>query len=285
MGLIYSEATRRFLNDLNKLSRIPHHESDAHLKRPSQLKGIRRLYEADTSKFEPIPQNREHLIKTLMPMVVKIAKSICSKYNSKIEYDDCISSGMQGAIIATDLYIEKSAIEPQPAKLSTYAHSYIIKYVNEYCYSTNSILSHGPTKWAHAGKEHVLSGNEINHTFQNSGEYFETSNDLNLMSHQNEDTILNQIDQRAISSKLFKNLQPFDKRVIFLFFGIGTTSATELKPNEIAKILKCSVQAVQESIDSSIEMMKLSKESISPLESASILRSTNLSQLPEWQLR
>jgi RNA polymerase sigma factor (sigma-70 family) len=282
MPVLYSESTRRFLQELDKLSRITHHESDSHLKTPKQLKGVRRLYEGDTSKFEPIPENREHLIKTLMPMVVSQAKHIAKKYGSRIEYDDCINSGLQGAIIATDKYIEKSQIEMQPAKLSTYAFSYICKYINEYCASVNTILSHGTTKWTEASNSYVMSGNQ---TYQDEGkqvEFFDIANDKNLMSTQSAAKEEQEFAEH-LSKELFSKISELDKEILFMTFGVGAIDNRTYSVKEIATKLGCSWRYVQESVTRSIETIKTSNQKYNAKQLIDALSKSDLSSIGQWQ--
>jgi DNA-directed RNA polymerase specialized sigma subunit len=122
-------------------------------------------------------------------MVVNIAKGICKKYGYRVEYDDCISAGNMGAILATDIYIKKSKSAKQPAKLSTYAHSYITKYINEHCYNSATLLSHGPTKWYKAQEQTLMSGNSMLKDEGRAVEYFDIANDASLMTINNVDKI------------------------------------------------------------------------------------------------
>ena len=281
MAVIYSQATQKFLQEVTQLSKVTHYASDAHKRTAVQLRGTRRLYEANTSKFEPTVENREHLIKTLMPMVIKLAKATAALFGGRIEYNDCISAGNQGAIIATDIYIRKSLIETQPAKLSTYAHSYITKYINEYCYSVNSILSHGPTKWQNASSERVMSGNQTYNEEGRSVEFFDIANDSHLMITDKTDSITENVDD--VSSILFKKLTVFDKEVIFLSFGIGSKDSNTMTPQQIAKSLGCTLAKVNASLSDSLEVMKHSIDSSQITEVIRTLRSTDLSLSTQWQ--
>lgn len=254
MAVIYSKSTQQFIQELNRLTSIPHNKNDLRTKTKKELKSVRKLYESDTSKFEPIPENRTHLINSLMPMVVKIAKQHASKYNSKVEYNDCISSGLQGAIIATDIYIDKSSTEKQPAKLSTFAHFYITKYVLEYCREANSILSYGPTKWLHASKQIVMSGNETRKTEHKSDELFNTINDAAMQSTQQS---INDVQHSHFSlvNELCSNLHESDKTILRLAYGLNNT-ATQYTTKEIAHKLNVSIAEIEQSLRSSIELLK-----------------------------
>lgn len=281
MSVIYSTSTALFLKELTSQSKIPLHESDRNLRTKKQLRGVPRLYSGDTSKFAAIPENREHLIKTLLPMVVKLAKKTAERYNANINYDDCISAGNVGAVIATDIYIEKSRISEQPAKLSTYAFSYIQKYINEYCYSMITSLSHGPTKLKEASQATVLQGNQTCNVDGNNSEFFDFANEANLMTVDNHDAITEDID--IVSKTLFSKLTLFDKEVIFLRFGIGSKNSAERQPKEIAKILRCTLQQVIDSLEKSIQNMKNSIPENEIVNVINTVKSSNLAISKDWQ--
>lgn len=185
---------------------------------------------------------------------MQLAKLASSRYGSNIEFDDCISSGLQGAIIATDNYIANSKNEVQPAKLSTYAHSYIKKYINEYCRDVNSILSHGPTKWWHAGKETVLSGNQVYTHDNRASELFDMINDNTLISHQYDVNTTHQ-HQYETTSKLCNSLNEFDRQIVKLSFGLNDSNK-QYTCKEISKLMKCTQLEVEHSISRSIQHMK-----------------------------
>lgn len=282
MITIYSPSTIAFIQEITKMSKITHNKSDRHLTTKKQLRGVRKLYEADTSKFEPIPENREHLIKTLLPMVISQAKKIANKYNANITYEDCISAGNLGATIATDIYISKSTVEQQPAKLSTYAFSYIVKYINEYCWSVTTVLSHGPTKLKEANTFKIMQGNQ-SHVGDGGiqSEFFDFANDDNLMTVESHDHITDDIE--TVSKALFSKLTLFDKEVIFLRFGIGSEHSAERQPRDIAKILKKPLSEVLTSLEKSIINMK---NSIPPEEIFNVIdtiKSSNINTSKEWQ--
>lgn len=279
MAVQYSTSTIQFLKDLTSVSNKPHDPSKVRTS-----KKYRKLYENDTSKFDPVPENREHLIHTLMPMVVKLAKGIAMKYNAKIEYDDCISAGMQGAIIATDIYIRKSAIAPQVAKLSTYAHSYIEKYIKEYCRSTNSLLSHGPTKWGHAAQKFVLSGNQQYGDEGRKTEFFDISNDPSLQTLQKKPDVSQHITVRKASSRLFGALTAPDKKILFMSFGVGSINTKSQSVQQIAKALKISSNDVKASLSKTMSNIRATLKEDEIESTLQLLNSTDLTKIPEWNL-
>jgi DNA-directed RNA polymerase sigma subunit (sigma70/sigma32) len=253
MALIYSNSTIQYLKELTAQTKRAKYSSDKHLE-SSRTRDYRRLINYNTDDFEPVEENREILIKSLLPMVVKIAKGICRKYGARVEYDDCISAGNMGAVIATDIYIKKSKASKQPAKLSTYAHMYITKYVNDHCYCSTTLLSHGPTKWVKAQEQILMSGNSVLTDEGRSVEFFDIANDEALMSINNVDLI--SFGETPLTKLLFSKLTVFDKEVIFLSFGIGTRDSETKNIREISKILNCHSEKVRMSLESSISLMK-----------------------------
>jgi DNA-directed RNA polymerase specialized sigma subunit len=222
--------------------------------RPSKLKKSQKFYNGDTNKFEPIPENREHLIHTLLPLVMSIAQERSKTfYTARIEFDDCIDAGMEGAIIATDLYIKKAETQVHTAKLSTFAHFYIMKYINKYIYASTSILSHGTTKGGEALACTVLSGNKTNEDTDNGrGEFFETSNDEALMSTQAMVVDNKSIDD--LSEMMFGQITKHEKIAIFMFFGIGSERKYEIR--EIATYLKTSAFNIEKMINDAIQKLR-----------------------------
>lgn len=283
MSVIYSQSTYAFLTELTEMSKITHDESDSHLKTRSKLKGIRRKFEADTSKFEPIPENRENLIKTLMPMVVRIAKTVAKRYGTRVEYNDCISAGMHGAIMGTDIYIERAKTFEHTAKLSTFAHSYITKYVNEHAYQFNSILSHGPTKWYQASSTHVMAGNQTYSDEGRSVEFFDIANDANLMTVEDYEDVSEQVE--SATNELFQSLTLFDKQVLFLSFGIGSKNSKPLQPREIAKILNCTLAKVTETLQSAIISIQESVDTSRISDIVSTLKQKDLQSSLQWDVK
>lgn len=275
------KTTVKFFKEVKKLTNKPENPEHKNLT-GKKLKAVPKLYTSDTSKFAPIEENREHLINTLLPMVMKLSKDRCTTYfSSRIEFDDCLSAGMQGAIIATDLYIEKSKVTEQPAKLSTYAYSYIIKYINEYIYSNTTSLSHGVTKGREAMSKQVLSGNKTNESADfGSGEYFDTSNEPELQS------MILQIDEKNItenlSKQMFSTLTYHEKTSLFMFFGISYERKYDI--NEIAKALNSTAYNIQSSIQLAFDKIRKIFSNISDKSQIiDLLLSTDLTTSVHWQ--
>lgn len=280
MFIFRETTTVKLFNEIRKQSNITHYQEERNL-RGRKLKSAKKMYDGNTSKFDPIPENREHLVKTLMPMVLSIAKKRAQVYYSaKIEFDDCISAGLYGAIIATDRYIENSKIEVQPAKLSTYAFTYIEKYINEYIYNNTTSLSHGITKGREALQFAVLSGNKKQEDSESgTNEFFETSGDASLMS--NDELLADMKTIDTVSNQIFSCITKEEKISIFMFFGVSVSRKYELK--EIAKYLSVKQFAVEQMIQSAFEKIRTQFQNVDKSELLEIMLSGDLTSSKHWQ--
>lgn len=280
--IVYNEKTTvRFLKEITNLHKITENPDEQNL-RGRKAKLAKKLYNGDTSKFDPIQENRDHLIYTLAPLIIKLAKEKCGKTTTfRIEYDDLLQAGLEGAIVATDIYIERSKDEIQPAKLSTYAYTWIQKYINEYIYANTTTLSHGVTQGRAANACTVLAGNKTNENADNgSGEYFETSNEVALMT-----TIELKPDESTIdnlSSQMFSVISKEQKTALFMFFGIGHEQKYDLK--DIAKSLRTTMYKIEVLINDALTAIKSAFSGFGDKkELMEIFLSTDLSQSVHWQ--
>lgn len=281
MVIFKENTTVKLFKEVEKITKRTFYDSDKHLT-GKKLKSVPKRYTGDTSAFEPIEANREHLINTLLPMVLKMAKDRSTTYvSARIEFDDCLSAGMQGAVIATDLYIEKSKVEKQPAKLSTYAYSYITKYINEYIYNNTTTLSHGVTKGREAMGFAVLAGNKTNENTDNgAGEFFETSNDPALQSSIDLRPEKHLVDN--LSQKMFRGVSNQEKTTIFMFFGINYERKYDM--NEIALHLNTTVFVISQNIQNAFSLIQKNCSNITDKqELIDILLSSDLSSSAYWQ--
>lgn len=275
-----TDNTKAFLADMRRLARRPDSSEDRkkYLNRniPSS---IEKLYTGDTDKFEPIPENREHLINTMIPMIYSIARRISGQFGSRVELDDCINSGTIGATIATDRYIAKSAKEKQEAKLSSYAYSYIEKYISEHCRSTNSIISHGTTQWIDAASHHVNSGNDVYGDGDGKQvEFFDMAPSELLIDNQDTELAERMKQASKYVSKLFSQLDVEEKQILMMRFGIQ--SSNEMSFKDIAKKTNCRTSTVETKfaeIISKLQTVFTDPKEIQ--EVISVLRNTNINTL------
>lgn len=280
MSTQFSTSSKLFFQELTNQSKL----------KKSTPTGKRvKLYEGNTANFEPTIENREHLIKDLMPLVAKISKSIWIKYKNSVELDDCISAGLQGVIDATDRYIKNSLVKPQAAKLSSYAYPYIVKYVNEYCWQNNSILSYGHTKWEDASNStKVNSGNEtagqMNGNNDGNEEFFDYYKHDNLQCAGFAIEEKDETPAKKWSNKLFGCISDFDKQIVFMSFGIGSVEGACLEPQDIAKKMKCSKREVRDILENSLSKMRDSIGVEAIPEALQCLRESNLSRVDEWNM-
>lgn len=278
MSVIYTKEGAKYLNEITKIMSTPVDGS----KKKRRAKNYEKLYKNDTSFFEPIPENREHLINCLMPLVVRLSTQRIKTYGLNYELSDVLSAGFQGAILATDIYIEKSKKEKQPAKLSTYAYSYILKYINEFLYKNQSILSFGPTKGREVREKQIYRGNAIgtgtgNNDFKE--EYFETSGEIHLMTVEEHDCSDELSDE--LSFRLFNCLSSTEKQSLFMFFGIGYSQQFTIK--QIASKIGSNVLSVEKSLEESINKMRDVFQKTEHQQVYEILKASNLYESIHWK--
>lgn len=248
-----SESLRLFTNEFRHIQKTPKSEADR--KRyptsgyvPSR---VERLYSGDTSQFEPIPENREHHLNVMMPMIISIANSTRIKFKN-IASEDAIQSGMIGALIAIDRYYEREKTERQIAKLSTYAYPYIKKHVNEFCYSNSSILSSETTKWSVAASQNVRSGDERFGGDSDNSTLFEVCNSQSLHSYQQD--VDTDKELNALKHKLFECLTNDERLAVCLSFGIGCKCQHGIR--EIVAVTGYSVGKVHALVSNAVFKLK-----------------------------
>lgn len=190
----------------------------------------------DTNQLEPISENREKHLAIMMPMVINIARTTFQRYTKRIELEDCVQAGMIGALHAIDIYYERAKTQRHNAKLSTFAFHYIKKYVNEYCWKNNTLLSSETTKWRAASSKTVKSGDDSFSQDDDTTVFDKISANYDVLS--SEDVK----NTESLSNRLFSCISDFEKRVLFLRNGIGRDAAADYR--EIAKITGVSVGKV-----------------------------------------
>ena len=278
MAVTYTTSTQHFYKELSIQQRVTHNKEDMQLS-TRKRKTAQKLYEGNTDKFEPIEKNREHLIKTMMPMVTKMAKFYAQKYDRKIEFDDCISAGLLGATEATDIYIRRSKVEKQAAKLSTYAHFWIEKYIKEYCRNNMTILSSGPTKVREALTFNVLEGNRPVNDEGRSVEFFDICNDANITSNDNTEQLQ---EAESASIELLKGLSTIQKNVLILSFGICSTTGEGLNHRKIARKLNLRTSNVQSILTETLEQLRAKFEDANSVLMA--LKGISFNDLAMWKI-
>lgn len=275
-----TENTKAFLGDMRRLIKTPKSKADRkfYASKRNIPNSVERLYSDNTDDFEPIAANRQHLLNTLVPMIYSIARKIAGRFGDRIEIDDCINSGMIGAALATDRYIHKSLSEKQPAKLSSYAYSYIEKYINEHCREVNSLLSHGTTEWITANKSYVKSGNElVGDSDGKKTEFFDIAPSDALKTRVDEE-YQERVEQAKIyATKLFSPLTKEERQIVLMHFGI---SMMPKSTKQIAKKLDWRIVSVERKLKEILTKMRNAFEDESEIsEVISTLSSVNINKL------
>jgi len=202
----------------------------------------------DTNVFEPVEENRHHHFNMIMPLVMHLARKTILKYTKKIEITDIIQAGSIGALIGIDVYYKRSKLSKQPAKLSTFVYPYIQKYINEYCYSNNSVLSSSMSKWLDATKTRVISGDDKTSN-PDMPTMFESSKDSSLQTVHKDTTNFEQL-----YTTLFSNISKKQKKVLFLYYGVNCEKCESLRT--VAKHMNISVGQAHALFNNAIAKLK-----------------------------
>lgn len=251
MAVFYTKNLQKHISEVNyELSRpaekIYQRNYKEHLRKGRLDADYEKKFTYDTSKFAADADNRNNLVKSVIPMVIRLATELAKKCPNRVELEDVIQAGYIGAMTAADRYI---ANEPNnTAKFSTFSYDWIKKYISEYCWKTTSILSAKLSSYRNAIKLHVRSGDEP------IGE--EDSRKTTTFDYLQSDNVADpeSIDSAAMSEfseKLFEKLTAEEKKILFMSFGIGLKAPISVQ--EIAKYFKCSAGKIHRSIKKSIE--------------------------------
>lgn len=288
MFVLRPDTTEKFLQELRNLNKIPESQEDREKYKNSKKipSTVKKLYDNDTSKFEPIEENREHLIKSVIPLVYKIAISESKRYFvHRIELDDCVSAGMIGAVISADKYIKNAG--KHTAKFSTVAYSDIKKSIQLYGDKHNNLLDCELTKWRQVAADYIVkSGNEMVKGHDNStAEYFDICKSSNLINDFEDDTITNDLMEDT-SKKLFSLIDSTEKNILFMSFGIGTRDGEPISTKHISTELGLPEKIIKSSIKKSITKIKSVFSGADKMEIFNILNNVDkLSCLPSWSLK
>lgn len=260
MSVFYTEQTKAHLEDVNHELNRPNEKQSTRnykelIKSGQMSKKYEKLYSTNTSKFLASEENREHLVKSVMPMVIKIAKERAGMSNHKIEFDDALQAGYLGTLIAVDKYIANAG--NNTAKFSTYAHSYILKYVREYCMGNSTILSANLSTHYSAMKVIVKSGDEkVAHDSSNSATLFDSLQGCSTMD-------FSAMDKARINveyEKLFADLTTEERDILLMSYGVGVKE--KMSSAEIAKAMDRSIGTVNRYMKRAMKKCKKNSENV-----------------------
>jgi DNA-directed RNA polymerase specialized sigma subunit len=233
-----STAYQLFRQDISKIRRTPKHEADRKRYCNNYIpKSVERLYGFNTNDFAPIEQNREHHFNIMLPILLSLANTARNKYR-KCELDDIIQAGTIGALVGIDIYYERSKVELQLAKLSTFVYPYIQKHINEFCWKNTSILSAGTTKWSDAASKVVKSGDDkASANGEMDTTLFELAPSAQLRQYQPDPDEAHELI--VLKDKLLCCLSDIERVSLFMLYGIGFDRSYQLR--EIATHIKRSL--------------------------------------------
>lgn len=214
-------------------------------------------------------ENRDKLIYSLTPMMRKIvydrAKMITT---TNIETIDIIGAGSEGLVRGVDVYISRAVNDgvEHTAKISTFVHFYINKYISNFVNESVSILTCSERSLEEALKQRPTSLN-IENKKQNGSVECESEeiNVIDLHFSQTNIGILDTLnaehnfnDNKAIILDVFKNIKKNDKKMLLFFFGIGLESKMSI--SDIAKYFGYDESKVSKRIKSTIEQLKINMD-------------------------
>jgi RNA polymerase sigma factor (sigma-70 family) len=181
----------------------------------------------DTTRFQKATANRNDLIKSVMLMVVKVARSYWyATGKQNVTLDDVVQAGNLGATIAADNYL-KTVLPAgkQHAKFSTYAYPWIKKYVLDELNITSQQLTTG-TRGAYSN---ALQGKQFiskDDTMPGKESDYESPINNDLQSDLKSGQEILEIEQQrkqntSILSRAFSKLSSQEMNVLTDVYGLG----------------------------------------------------------------
>lgn len=195
---------------------------------PEEVKYLRtqRKY-CDSTNFKKVSGNRNELVKSVMLMVLKMARSYWWATGKRtVPLDDVIQAGNLGATIAADNYL-KSAIPAgkREAKFSTYAWPWIKRYILDELNITSQQLTTG----VRGAYENRLKGIQFSSkddtALGKDGEYESPiNNDLRSDIGAGQEILEIQEQNKRntdILRKAFSALSDIERKVLIDVYGLG----------------------------------------------------------------
>lgn len=250
------QINQKYSNELGKLSRQRLYTKNElkDLKIESSLSdeevkhlASQRKY-CDSAAFTKTSGNRNDLIKSVLLLVVKVARSYWwSSGKHSVPIDDVISAGNLGATIAADLYL-KTVLPAgqQPAKFSTYAYFWIKKYILDELNLSSQQLSTG----IRAAYENRLAGKQFQSkdamALGHDGEYESPINNDLVSDMKTGQEVLEIEDNHKrnfpILQRAFSVLTTQEREILMSVFGLGDRDIMSQK--EVADKFGLSTSAV-----------------------------------------
>lgn len=205
-------------------------------------------------------ENRDKLIYSLTPIIKSLCKSFASNTGASVELIDLNGVAFEGAIIAVDVYLKRALKEgvKHETTISTFAYEYIYQKLGEHCKKVSTILSCGTRTYLDALKQQRCDDSALSYdgedSKQNSGEiYTVDSIKQNEFSGGFDNGELSNMDKKEseiILRNLFKVLNPLERKVLSLSYGIGIDKklsdeeiskniSGDFEPLEITNLLRC----------------------------------------------
>lgn len=241
----------------------------------------------DSSRIEPIPENRLLILKTMYPTIFNYVKTII---NTSSDYcvmgaDDLLQSATHGALIGIDYYIAKLQNgQKHTAKISVFAYNWMRKYTLEQLNDGKQVsVSRKTTQQEDVveidGEKHITKNKKVSFSSFDVDDDEKNDDLKNISNTKNNGGEIEDIN--VYSSKLFSCLDTIEKKILFLYFGISCSKEYTLI--EIAKIMKMNPKVVSSMFKDSIDKLKEMASKSSEFKNL-LLNSNLLSNSRAWKM-
>lgn len=209
-----------------------------------ELKKIVDSYGMDL-KYAVIPENRDKLITSCLPMVLALASKTLSKCKNNIYMEDLVQAGNLGLILGVDNALKtpqiKDGLSKTRAKLSTYLYFWVRKYMYQEAFQSNGFSGtvrdkEAATKYA----TFVIQRQEDNDGDEMANDRWDVKKVANTVTHDFKDLVMIEDEAKkfqAESKKMFSILSDKEKKILFMAYGIDTPNNIIYTQSEIAKAM------------------------------------------------
>lgn len=193
-----------------------------------QLKKEEKFSDDEKLTFSKMTVSRDRIIKGTMLLAASVARMFAPRAKAHVDFDDLLQAAYLGLIVAADKYIDTPYIG-RPAKFSTFAYTWIKKYVKEEIRNQNSmygghIRDKEAAQYIYKIESHVNSENPNDVYDKVSTNDF---SEIKVIEHE-----LKSFERD--SRLLFEPLTKKEKQMLFLAYGIDTPDDTIYSITEIA---------------------------------------------------